>query len=77
MTSKKDRLYLQEHETTYLRSILQEWNEKSDKQTRDAFVTNSVLPQIQNLNVKECGPELISKDKVAKVKWEARISVSD
>ena len=71
-----NRTYLRQDETTVLQSLLQEWHEQQDKPTRDAFVTRKILPQIQQLNLEDCGPDIISTSKAAKVKWEARISVS-
>ena len=76
MNQKQDRNYLREDETALLQSLLQKWHEKPDKNTRDAFVTGTVLPQLQQLNLKEYGVDIISTDKVAKVRWEGRISVS-
>lgn len=71
----KDRIYLKQEETTLLQSLLQEWYDKPDKKARDAFVTATVLPQIQQLNPTDYGPTIISTSKGAKVKWEARILV--
>ena len=72
----KDRIYLRQDETDLLQSLLQEWYDKGDKTACDAFVTATILPQIQNLNQKDYGPDVISLNKSAKVGWEARISVS-
>ena len=74
--SSKNRTYLTVEEKTILESLLKEWSTKADKKERDAFVSAEVLPKIQQLNVKEFGPEVISTDKVAKVKWEQRVAVS-
>ena len=71
-----DRTYLREAERSALQAILEEWNNKPDKKSRDAFVSGIAVPQIQQLNEQEFGPEVISKDKVAKVQWEKRVSVS-
>ena len=76
-TSKtNNRIYLRQEETDILQSLLGEWYEKPDKTARDAFVMGTVLPQIQQLDLQEYGPDIISTSKAAKVKWEARISVS-
>ena len=77
MPAKKgnDRIYLREEERAVLQSMLQEWNGKPNKKTRDAFVSGVAVPKIQELNDKEYGPEIISKNKVAKVQWEKRVSV--
>ena len=75
-TKKTDRIYLREEETEILQSLLQQWSEKSGKKTRDAFVSGTAVPQIQAVNLKEHGPDIISTNKVAKVQWEKRVSVS-
>jgi hypothetical protein len=75
-TKKTDRIYLREEETTVLQSLLQEWSDKPDKKSRDAFVSGTAVPKIQSLNLKEYGPDVISTSKVAKVQWEKRVSVS-
>lgn len=73
---KTDRIYLREEETTVLQSLLQEWSDKPDKKTRDAFVSATAVPKIQELNLKEYGLDSISTSKTAKVQWEKRVSVS-
>ena len=73
---KTERIYLREDETTVLQSLLQEWSDKPDKKTRDAFVSGTAIPRIQAVNGKDYGPEAISTNKVAKVQWEKRVSVS-
>jgi hypothetical protein len=75
-TKKTDRIYLRDDETKVLQSFLQEWSAKSDKKTRDAFVSGTAVPKIQGLNLKEYGPDVISTNKVAKVRWEKRVTVS-
>lgn len=74
--SSKNRTYLTVDEKDVLESLLKEWSAKADKKERDAFVSAEALPKIQLLNLKEFGPEVISTDKVAKVKWEQRVAVS-
>jgi len=71
-----ERIYLREEERSFLQSVLQEWTNQPDKKARDAFVSGSVLPTIQQLNAQEYGPEIISINKVAKVQWERRTAVS-
>jgi hypothetical protein len=75
-TKKTDRIYLRDDETKVLQSLLQEWSDKSDKKSRDAFVSGTAVPKIQGLNVKDYGPDVISTSKVAKVQWEKRVTVS-
>ena len=75
-SKKNDRIYLREEETKVLQSLLQEWSDKTDKKNRDAFVSGTALPKIQDQNAKEYGPEGISTNKVAKVQWEKRVTVS-
>jgi hypothetical protein len=75
-TKKTDRIYLREEETTILQSLLQEWSDKPDKKSKDAFVSGTAVPKIQAMNNKDYGPEVISTNKVAKVQWEKRVSVS-
>jgi hypothetical protein len=75
-SKKNDRIYLRDEETKVLQSLLQEWSDKADKKTRDAFVSGTAVPKIQDLNVTEYGPDMISTNKVAKVQWEKRVSVS-
>ena len=53
-----NRIYLREDETTVLQGLLQEWSDKPDKKSRDAFVSGVVIPQIQALNAKDYGPEV-------------------
>lgn len=71
-----DRIYLREDETTVLQSLLKEWSDKPDKKSRDAFVSGTVVPNIQSLNLKDYGPDIISTSKVAKVQWDRRVTVS-
>lgn len=66
-SKKIDRIYFREDETTVLKSLLQEWSDKRDTKSRDAFVSGTAVPKIQALNVKDYGPEVISTSKVAKV----------
>jgi hypothetical protein len=75
-TKKTDRIYLRQEETEILQSLLQQWSEKSGKKSKDAFVSGTAVPQIQAVNLKEHGPDIISTNKVAKVQWEKRVSVS-
>lgn len=75
MTSK-NRIYLTGEEKNILQSLLKEWSAKADKKKRDTFVSAEAVPKIQQLNLKEYGPDIISKDKVARVKWEQRVAVS-
>jgi hypothetical protein len=76
-TSKQnDRTYLRQEERTILQTMLQEWTEQPDKKAKDAFVSGSVVPKIQELNANEYGQDIISINKVARVQWEKRVSVS-
>jgi hypothetical protein len=75
-TKKTERIYLRNEETQVLQSLLQEWADKTDKKSKDAFVSGTAVPKIQGLNAKEYGPTVISTNKVAKVQWEKRVSVS-
>jgi len=72
----KERTYLTEDEKKILLLLLEEWNEKPNKKARDAFISSDALPKIQQLNLPKYGPDIISKDKAAKVLWEKRIQVS-
>jgi len=71
----KQKIYLSEEEKTVLRGLLEEWNSHKDKKSRDAFVSAEALPKIQDLNLAQFGPNIISTDKVAKSLWEARVQV--
>jgi hypothetical protein len=71
-----ERTYLEQEEIQFLQDSLEEWNGKSDKKARDAFVVATVLPKIQQMNLEKFGPENLSKDKSAKLLWERRIMVS-
>jgi len=73
---ESERIYLREEERSFLQSMLQEWTDQPDKKSRDAFVSGSVLPRIQELNRQEYGPDIISINKVAKGQWERRTAVS-
>lgn len=55
--------------------LLEEWNSKPDKKARDAFISSEALPRIQDLDLSQYGPEIISTDKGAKMKWEKRVQV--
>jgi len=66
----KQRVYLNDEEKKVLESLLGEWNSKPDKKTHDSFISSEVLPKIQQLN-----PEVISRDKEAKMVWEDRVQV--
>ena len=57
-TKKTDRIYLREEETTILQSLLQEWSDKPDKKSKDAFVSGTAVPKIQAMNNKDYGPEV-------------------
>ena len=72
----KDRVYLNDDEKKILAGLLKEWNDKPDKKSRDAFISSEALPKIQQLNISKYGPDIISKDKAAKMLWECRIQVS-
>jgi hypothetical protein len=71
----KGRVYLSEEEKKILASLLEEWNGKPDKKSRDSFISAEALPKIQQLNLSTFGPEIISKDKEAKITWERRVQV--
>jgi hypothetical protein len=71
----KERTYLTEEEKKVLFPLLEEWNSKPDKKSRDAFVSSEALPKIQKLDPSRYGPEIISKDKASKELWERRIQV--
>ena len=73
---QKERIYLTEEEKNILGGLLEEWNSKPDKKTRDTFISSQALPRIQDLNLPHYGPEIISTDKGAKMKWEKRVQVS-
>ena len=70
-----ERIYLAEEEIKVLAESLEEWNDKPDKKTRDGFVAAEILPKIQQLNLEKFGPDMLSKDKAAKILWERRIKV--
>jgi hypothetical protein len=74
--NKSDRTYLTEEEVQVLEQRLTEWNDKADKKSREAFVIGEILPLIQQLNMEKFGPEMLEKDKAAKILWEKRIKVS-
>jgi hypothetical protein len=69
------RVYLSDEEKTVLASLLEEWNSKPDKKTRDGYITAEALPKIQQLNIAKFGPDVISKDKAAKILWDDRVQV--
>jgi hypothetical protein len=71
----KQRVYLNDEEKKVLASLLDEWNGKPDKKTCDSFISSEVLPKIQQLNMLRYGPEVISRDKEAKMVWEGRVQV--
>lgn len=75
-SKKNDRIYLRDEETKVLQSLLQEWADLPNKNSKDAFVSGTAVPRIQELNGKEYGPEVISTSKVAKVQWDKRVCVS-
>lgn len=66
-TKDSERIYLREEEWSFLQSMLQEWTNLPDKKARDAFVSGSVLPRIQELNGQEYASDIISINKVAKM----------
>jgi len=70
-----ERVYLNDEEKKILAGLIDEWNGKGDKKSRDAFVAGEALPKIQELNVEKFGPTIISKDKAAKLLWERRVQV--
>jgi hypothetical protein len=73
--TKTDRVYLTEEEKKLLAGMLEEWNSKPNKKTRDDFISTEALPTIQQMNITTCGPEIIRKDKAANVLWNKRIQV--
>ena len=75
-SKKTNRIYLRDEETGILQSHLQEWSDKPNKRLRDAFVSGTVVAEIQAVNGKDYGSEVISKNKAAKAEWEKRVSVS-
>lgn len=75
-TKAKQRVYLSEEEKKLLAGLLEEWNSKTDKKSRDNFISAEALPKIQALNMSQYGPDIISTDKAAKLRWENRIQVS-
>ena len=74
--NKKGRIYLTKPEKDVLEELLPTWTEKENKRSRDAFLTSTVLPKIQHLNLAHYGPDIISRDKEAKKSWEKRIQAS-
>lgn len=73
---ESDRTYLRQEEKAALQLMLQEWVNQPDKKSRDAFVSRTALPKIQELNADEFRPEVMDKNKVVRVQWEKRVSVS-
>jgi len=73
--TQKEKIYLNEEEKKILGSLLEEWNSKPDKKARDSFISGEALPRIQQLDLIKFRPDVISKDKGAKVKWEKRVQV--
>jgi hypothetical protein len=71
----KERVYLSEEEKTILAGLLEEWNRQPGKKSRDSFVSAEALPKIQQLNLSKFGPDIISKDREAKITWERRVQV--
>lgn len=69
------RVYLRDEEKNVLAGSLQEWNSKPNKKERDAYISGTVLPMIQELNLSECGPNVISINKTARLSWEGRVQV--
>jgi hypothetical protein len=77
MPNKKqtERIYLTEDEKKILRPLVEAWVGQPDKKSRDAFVAAEALPKIQEINVSKFSPDIISRDKAAKLLWEKRIQV--
>jgi len=75
-SKKNDQIYLNEKERSLLQSLLQDWSGMPNKKTCDTFVSGTVLPKIQELNLQDYGSDVIATNKVAKAQWEKRISVS-
>lgn len=71
----KERVYLREEEKDILAGLLDRWNTQPDKKSRDAFVSAEALPKVQQLNMEKFGPEIIARDKEAKIMWERRCQV--
>jgi len=69
------RVFLNDEEKKVLAGLLEEWNSKPDKKTRDAFISGEALPRIQQLNLSKFGPDIISRDKAAKLLWDSRVKV--
>ena len=76
VNQSREKCYLLPEEKDILRQMLDEWYSKPDKKTRDTYVTAQVLPKLQALNMDKYGPDVIEKDKEAKILWERRIQVS-
>jgi hypothetical protein len=69
------RVYLNDEEKKVLTGLLDEWNSNPNKKTRDAFVSAEALPKIQQLDLSRFGPDVISRNKAAKVLWDSRVQV--
>src|SRR5258708_39962630 len=67
-----ERVYLNDEEKKILAGLIDEWNGKGGKKSRDAFVAGEALPKIQQLNEEKFSPTIISKDKAAKLLGEKR-----
>lgn len=71
----KAKCYLLPEEKDILREMLADWCSQPDKKTRDTLITSQVLPKLQALNMDKYGPDVIERDKEAKILWERRIQV--
>jgi hypothetical protein len=74
-TNKKTRIYLTNAEKDLLQQYLPTWSKKDDKRSREAYLLSTVIPGIQEINLQQFSPEIISRDKEAKKLWERRIEV--
>jgi hypothetical protein len=72
---RAEKVYLTDEEKKILGGLLEEWNGKPDKKSRDSFVSAEALPKVQQLNLSRFGPDIISRDKAAKILWDSRVQV--
>jgi signal recognition particle subunit SEC65 len=73
--TRTKKVYLTDDEKKVLRGLLEEWNGKPDKNSRDSFVSAEALPKIQQLNLAKFSSDIIARDKAAKILWDLRVQV--
>ena len=49
----------------------------TDKKSQEAYILTTVVSKIQDMNLQQFGPEIISREKEAKTLWEKKLQVKD